>query len=398
MQTLNNKLVVVVAAVVTAVVLLAFYHQFNQRTAQSRLSNYLLTYLLNTLETPMFSDESGVVNDRDAIINVGRKINAALDQVTNNPWYSGVKSCQISVFAVDGIEVVPPRDIESLITMTLPRNKIDRAVDYGISCNYRVGVYLSWAALIVSMFALIYFFIPYPLSPRQTEWMNKLMEQGYTQKQAFNACKVSSVNKLILSERQLRCFDALHDSQRRNFGSAMKQLHDPRIANLNENQVQWFVFAVKYYGGEVGRAIALAISEDVIEINLAESTLRIHGLEIEIKKTPLFYLAWYANKKMMGDGWLTNPQSNVPDKISGAELADLMKKYAGHGKAIDDLTEFGLRSKTLDQNRSKIKELIVSVLGEALAEPYLFEDRKDEDKHRMSYRLKTPSEKIRIFG
>jgi hypothetical protein len=81
MQALNNKLVVTIATLSTTLLMLMLYHQFNQHSAHSQLSNYLLTYLLNTLETPMFSDESGIVNDSESIINVGEKINVALQQV-----------------------------------------------------------------------------------------------------------------------------------------------------------------------------------------------------------------------------------------------------------------------------------------------------------------------------
>ena len=71
-----------------------------------------------------------------------------------------------------------------------------------------------------------------------------------------------------------------------------------------------------------------------------------------------------------------------------------MQHYGGHGKAINDLQSNGLKAKTLDQNRSKIKDELVSVLGETLAADYLFETARDAQSGRSKYRIKLPPEAI----
>jgi hypothetical protein len=133
-----------------------------------------------------------------------------------------------------------------------------------------------------------------------------------------------------------------------------------------------------------------------MEIDLRRGKLEIHGMDIPMHKTPLFYLAWYAIKRRSSDGWVQNPRSNRPDRIASEELVALMADHNGHGRAMHDLEAHGLKAKTLDQNRSKIKDGITAVLGEELGARYLFELRKHATSNRTSYRLKLDAGRIRI--
>jgi hypothetical protein len=147
----------------------------------------------------------------------------------------------------------------------------------------------------------------------------------------------------------------------------------------------------------VAGALELASATDSVEINLHEMKLNIRGLHVPISGTPLFYYAWYAMSRVRGDGWITNPASNRPDLVLGQELVDLMSRFDGHARAINDLERGGLKAKTLDQNRSKIKDEIVAALGEELARTYLFEASKHPDGIHMRYRLQVDSHQIRII-
>ena len=71
-----------------------------------------------------------------------------------------------------------------------------------------------------------------------------------------------------------------------------------------------------------------------------------------------------------------------------------MKTHDGHQKAIKELEAHGVRAKTMDQNRNKVKEELIKVLGESVAEQYLFETRRDSRTGRNHYRLKTSATKI----
>ncbi len=125
--------------------------------------------------------------------------------------------------------------------------------------------------------------------------------------------------------------------------------------------------------------------------------LSIRGLNVPISGTPLFYYAWYAMSRLSGDGWITNPASNRPDPVLGRQLVDLMSRFDGHAKAINDLERTGLKARTLDQNRSKIKDDMVAALGEKLARAYLFEASKHPDGIHMRYRLHVDPRHIHII-
>ena len=73
-----------------------------------------------------------------------------------------------------------------------------------------------------------------------------------------------------------------------------------------------------------------------------------------------------------------------------------MSRYDGHARAINDLERTGLKARTLDQNRSKIKDEIVAILGEELADAYLFETSKHPDGMHTRYRLRVAAHAIRI--
>jgi hypothetical protein len=129
-------------------------------------------------------------------------------------------------------------------------------------------------------------------------------------------------------------------------------------------------------------------------------TLQLHGLDVPVSGTPLFYYAWYAMARQQeeGKGWITNPATNRPDPAAGRELIKLMSHYDGHARAINDLERAGLKARTLDQNRSKIKDEIVAVLGEELADAYLFEASKHPNGIQMRYRLRVAAHAIKIVN
>jgi hypothetical protein len=162
--------------------------------------------------------------------------------------------------------------------------------------------------------------------------------------------------------------------------------------------MEWLTLGLRRFGLEsLERALQLAGSEDGVQIDLHAGQIRVHGLPVALGKTPLFYYAWYCRQRLAGDGWLTNPASNRPDREEGRRLAEFMWQYGGHGKAISDLEQAGLKAKTLDQNRSKIKDEMVAALGEVLAARYLFDAEKHPDGIRMRYRIHLPADRISLL-
>lgn len=166
-----------------------------------------------------------------------------------------------------------------------------------------------------------------------------------------------------------------------------------QVNSLSEVQLKWFIVAVNNQL-KITAAIAVARSPEAIVFNLSQQQVVIHGLTIFLAKTPLFYYYWYAQREINKLPPYTNPPTNKPDRESGEQLAQLMTAYNGHQKAIRDLTEEGLKGKTLDQNRNKIKAQLQKTIGD-LADDYLFISERDPKTARYKYRLNSAGKTIK---
>lgn len=148
------------------------------------------------------------------------------------------------------------------------------------------------------------------------------------------------------------------------------------------------------------QALRAALAPAVIEFNFRNYSVVIHGLTVNLPKTPFFYYAWYALQRQSGnsDGWLLNPATDRPDRELAESLIRLMATCGGHQKAINDLREHGVRAKILDQNRNKVKDELIRALGDELAGNFLFESERDPRSARYRYRLLCPPAMIRTRG
>jgi hypothetical protein len=169
-------------------------------------------------------------------------------------------------------------------------------------------------------------------------------------------------------------------------GPALSLVTDARVAALSVEQAHWLLLGLRCTG-TLEEALKIATAENTPEIDLTRMQLLLRGIPVPVSGTPLFYYAWYAFARLRDDGWITNPASNRPDMTAGEQLAALMLRHHGHARAINDLEQSGLKARTLDQNRSKIKDDIVAVLGDVCAEPFLFDVSKHADGVRLRYRL-----------
>ncbi|MBU2870956.1 hypothetical protein [Colwellia sp. E2M01] len=133
-----------------------------------------------------------------------------------------------------------------------------------------------------------------------------------------------------------------------------------------------------------------------LSFNIDLLTVSANNIEIPLAKTPFFYYLYYAYLRVedIHSGWLINPSVNTPDFDSAKKLLVLLNNYNGHSKSINELETHGLRAKTVDQNRNKIKEAFIAQLGEELSQNYLFEQVRDTRTGRFKYRLELNIEHI----
>lgn len=360
-------------------------------------------HLLLSFDEAHFSRGARQTNDLRSITYVGQQINTVLSGALESEWYSTHKSCQVSLLSVDGVpidgEYSGATNIKSeraLFQVAFPRNKVERLATLGLDCSAQWTPFLIVGAVLALLSWFLLRALPAPFSPKTRQWLEYWKQHGYEDAKLFKLINLLGENRLALSQQQQICFDHLHDFSLGNINCVMQLATDLRLNSLDNRQIDWLLQALKTKPDDMDAALAMALQTDQMCIDLTSRSLRIHGLDIPLAKTPLLYYTWYAQKRLSGDGWILNPQSNRPDGEESKALAELMWQYGGHAKAINDLEQVGLKARTLDQNRSKLKEELTAALGEELALPYLFETEKDPLSGRMRYRLKLSADQIKI--
>lgn len=255
----------------------------------------------------------------------------------------------------------------------------------------------NWTTLVVSqsvfglLLTILVVCLPRPLNKNGRYWQQRLQAMGLSPRRA----RRFAVNTEHFSAQQNQFLELL--LRRQEWQSTLDWLARPDLIELNNQQLQWFQLALTATCC-IDTALAIASSEDGLHFDLRNHSLTVHGLPISLGKTPFFYYLWYARLRLTGDGWQLNPAVTRPDHHAATSLIELMEKYGGHAKAINDLKENGLRGKILDQNRNKIKDDLIAQLGESLARQYLFETERDMKTSRYRYRLMLPAEHLTFSG
>jgi hypothetical protein len=256
-----------------------------------------------------------------------------------------------------------------------------RYVVYRTHTIWNLGLLIGesiMAGLVIAFFCGAF---PKPMGRVRQQWISWLRERGHDLTDATTLTQ--NLHDAIPSSQQqwlLRLVDGV------SFSDALMLSNVAHVRALSIDLAPWLIAGWKQTSCP-DRACTVALAPSELQFDVANQTLDIHGLRIEMGQTPLFYYLWYNLQRRDTDGWVLNPSSRSPDLASARELMALMAQYQGHPKAIGELENQGLRAKTLDQNRSKIKDALISQLGEALAEDFLFESMKDQRTGRSHYRI-----------
>lgn len=396
----SQRLWLVAAWLLLSALLTAVLYAASQSVVEKAVVQSVRQHLLLTLDESLFGTTQGLGNDAEGLQRVGQQLNADLQQLVATRWYSPLRDCAVRLERVDDVTIdsqssAAPADFQA-IGFKLLRNELERNVVIGLSCARNGWIAAGISGLLGLLFVAINFALPPPLSKAHRQWINYLLERGYSGSQAFDLVRGYDAPRLALNMNQLAALEQLHDSEQRNFAQAFDVASDPRLVELDEAAIEWLVLSLRREPGNLEAALVLARAADTVVIDLPAMTLAIRGLPIPTSGTPLFYYAWYAKSRLCGDGWITNPASNRSDRAAGEELIQLMTRFDGHARAINDLERVGLKARTLDQNRSKIKDEIAAVLGEQLADAYLFEASKHPDGVHTRYRLRVPGCQIRL--
>jgi len=314
------------------------------------------------------------------------QLNADLALIPIQPTSLLISHCSATLSQIG--EGAAPKDSQ---TMQWLSGTHQRFASVELQCSLNGTGIASIAAVIILLLLSLVWLVPVPVTAQRQTFIAKALQSG---SDLAEALALSVPLQAAVSEQRLLFLDQLLQ-QHFSFADAMalalcsSEHWDPFC------DLQWLKLGWQMSSGDCGKAFQIAKAPAVLEFLVSDSCVVVHGVTIELPRTPLLYYYWYANQRLKtAEGWVLNPASNKPDQLLAQDIIVLMEQWQGHKKAIQDLQEQGLKAKTLDQNRSKIRDELMSVLGAELAHPYLFDSQKSVRTGRFSYRLMTAPELV----
>ncbi|WP_438865587.1 hypothetical protein [Neptunicella sp.] len=269
--------------------------------------------------------------------------------------------------------------------------KLQKQTFITFSCDTNWTVTTLYPSGFAALLLILAYLMPVPLSANGQNLKQKLLAHLSHKQAHYWARRLQQAHKT-----QQLLFIHLLSEHLGNLTALFNWTLQSPIATLTENQLDWFMLANKKFDYTKQQALTVALSPDKLNFTDTPGQVVLHGLPLKLMKTPYFYYLWYACLRCQGDGWQLNPPVNRTDRIGAEMLIELMRNAGGHSKAINDLVEQGLRAKILDQNRNKLKAELISLLGESLAENYLFDTERDLKSGRYRYRLKLNPDTISL--
>ncbi|GAB3270139.1 hypothetical protein [Parahaliea aestuarii] len=309
--------------------------------------------------------------------------------------------CSARVLSLQGEQIARAGAGEQRLALAWRQGEMGRQLELGLQCQRNWPWLLASQGALTGLVAALLLALPAPLSARRRAYVDALRTAGASRRQALRA--TAAVDDL--SDSQIQLLDALlaqaGDGGLNPQMQAFRWAGSVRAQALTAAQLPWFLRALQLFEGDAERALAVALAPAQLVFHPRDCRVSVHGLDLRLPSTPFIYYLWYARRRLRdgaGDagGWFANPPSNRADHEGAAEVLALMEAYEGHGKAARDLREKGLRSRTLDQNRSKVKEHLTGLLGEELAADFLFEGERDARTARSRYRIVTDAAQIRV--
>ncbi len=323
------------------------------------------------------------------------RINSDLAALKPQRALGPIHSCRATVLQLRGEPFPTKTQIDRHILLNWIEGEQPKSLTLGLSCNIAwptaIGIPLGLGTLAL----LIGICLLPPLPAGQQRVFESLIASGYEHSDALR----HSQQWALLRPGQQHALDQLLDKPAIDPLDALQQITAHPFTRPGAQN--WLTTALAVEDIDLAGALKIANAKDELVFYPQQYCVQVHGLSIPLPSTPFLYYLWYAQRKLAcsdDDSWFVNPPSNNPDRHNAEELVALMESHGGHPKAINDLRDKGLRAKTLDQNRSKIKEELTQLLGEDLAAPYLFDVERDHKTARFKYRLSTPAARIRIVG
>lgn len=313
--------------------------------------------------------------DEATVTTIAERVNEDLQSLTLQSWLGTLSDCELQLRSIENTEILSNRaehGFEQHLQITQQTGQQGSlSAAFTLHCLVAPGPITSMSLIFAAMITSLIAFMPRAYSPQQRQLLNVLNHAGLAWQDT----------QTIL--QQLQASD-----------TASQQWYDSLIKRIQSGSLT------------VDQLLASVNASDDIHFHHDRQSVTIKGIEVALSRTPYFYYALYAYQRFDDaqrnfsacddNGWILNPASGRANPEHSRLLLTLMKAHGGHQKAIKELEAHGVRAKTMDQNRNKVKEELSKVLGESAVEGYLFETKRDPRTGRNYYRLKTSATKIKL--
>lgn len=357
----------------------------------------------------VFDDEHGRPLDDQSLSYFIEQVNGKLAVPHQTHWLSPWRHEGSQVVSIDHVTPAvtgmdTARGISHVISIV--RGGRERSVQIISRLSLRWSAVGIWSACFLALSFLVVRLVPTPLNQHQIQWLAYLRRQrDWPSDRALTFIRQHfkpNVGQALDLDRT----DRLVSQCGLEVEESLKVLSDGRIAELTPKRFEWFMLGLRLYKGDPVEALRVAMSDNVMVIDPRNKSLSIHGLDVEMDHASLAVLAWYAMRRLKGDGWINNPPANLGRKtqLSGEdlenknELMDLFERiYDVHGRSVDSI-EKGVAAKFLNNHRSKITKALKAALqdNDQLMRQFCFEEQPIKGIDRRRFRLITEPESLQL--
>lgn len=361
----------------------------------SQISSDLRPSVEASLTAYLFGEKDGQGKDRFAIEGLIKKVNEILhkERPPSKPWLP-VQVNAIRLFSVSEIQSRNNPAVERFghtreIAFEVLRGEKPRTVVVHVRFSPNIIWIFAWLLLVALTFLVIAKLTPSQLSGFQKEVYQLLNSKNISDRDAIVIARSLDPER-VFTDLQMALLEHLLE-QLGEPGFSMEEIVEALKYTdddlLKGKRGKWL-----YLGLEVGlgprQSIDLAAKDDAVEYDTKTGELKIRGLPIEMSKAPLLYYLWYLEKRLQGEGWVTNPRSGKHRELAlGKELEDCFERYGGDRRSLKRLQDakgemLGVTADILRDMRSKIKKAITTVITDIeLASPYLVENSRPSVKN-----------------
>jgi hypothetical protein len=349
-----------------------------------------------SLKESLFDVGAGEDNSHKAILTIIDGFNQKLLDSLHETHWAPAFTKSISVESIDGLKRTGQDErpeysyLEESVGLSILRGGKNRSISISINFQPNLLWFVGWLLLNTCVTLSFVWFMPLPMAGGQQALYNHLVAKNDPHKVAARIA--GSINsETDFSPEDWEVFDFLDES---NVEHELIVDFILRVKEAGSFSLAWFRLAHAIYTStgafpedSLNKSFEVATAPDSIVVDPgSDEKLLIHGLPVKISSGPLGYYIFYLERKLDGDGWVTNPRTDTVNPDYGKQIEDIFERYGADRRSFANIDKkHGVNADMLRDMRSKISDAIKgrTTTGHdvflPILEPYLFESRPSEN-------------------